>query len=798
MLKNEIDLNGKGYFNTEAGGFTVTEPNLERPWSYLYTNESLLLKLNNYGPHSAQIAPPGGMLLFKTPSNENSLPIQIFVNCKNQNLTSFLSPLNRNELKSYRCQFLPTHAQYVLEYNQLSINTKVGIDDKLPLIWFNSEILNTTNESITFEILPVWRIFHASGALAPWDAPELYQTCGFFNQPSTGIFVENRNPHGIESSKTMSSMITNLDVSEAEIDYRKFAQSGNMLYPDKLNKPLSIPNNQEFRIGHIDDKFLNIGTQNIAAMKSKTITLKPNEKFNFSIVIEHHEKPQDYTQKIQHSSEFLNANRQNKALKEIEKTYNFWTKKLQLNLPDQALSEYLQNYLPWQLYWVGKLDRGWPTGMRGTRDSAQDYSGIALIEPSLSRQLLLDSFSCQKIDGGFFRQFSTSGTSGKHDMRDYVDSGCWVFELLYDYIRNSGDIEFLNAKCRTFDSEKLTTIKEHAEKLLNYYLQSSNRGEHGLILIHEGDWNDSLNTVGLELRGESVMVSCQVIFLLKIAAELFPEKQELYLNEAEKLRKSLRIHALNSEGFLNGAFNDNGVWLFSDSDPDGQKRINSPVNSWGVIAGVFETNELNQLFSQISTLKGPCGYRLYYPPMGNPIIEKAGRIGTGGLVAGLGENGTVYNHGSQGFLLRAAAVAKRADLLEDILKYALPFDQTRHPVEVSKSEPYGIVNYYLETPRNFGEGGAPFLSGTISTIFRAVFENILGINLAIKDFSISPCLPANYLPCTLKTTIRDCDVMLKITNLTGDLYLNGELLLTKSKIPYEKLKANTNNIIELK
>lgn len=548
-MLSQINLDNKGYFIGKLGGFVIKDKKLERPWNYLYATDKVLLRLTNYGLHSCQINPPSGIMLFKTPLGENSLPFQIFIEYEHKTLTSFLTLLNQEDLLDYQCVFLPGYARYILTYKAIKIITDVGISSNSPAIWLNCKVENISGGKIDFTILPAWRIFHASATLAPWDVPEVYQTCGFFNNHGNGIYVENRDPHGQIVAPYNSYMMTDFEIAEAEVDYRRFAQDGNMLYPERLHKPLSIQNNQIFKIGNIPPDFLNVGTSGVGAFRSKTIKLDKDESFSFTISFFHNAESLKTPKAVERTSLFLDRNKQLATASEVRDVFKFWTGKLKINLPDKKLEEYIQNYLPWQLYWVGKLDRGWPTGMRGTRDAAQDYSGISFIEPEMSKKILIDIFSCQKPDGGFLRQFSTSGPEGKHDTRDYVDSGCWVFELLYDYLRNSGDMNFLNYQCRSLDSAKLLSIGNHAKKILEYYLADWNKGEHGLILMRGGDWNDSLNTVGLERRGESVMVSCQVVFILGIAGEIFPEDAQTYKAEALKLKNNIRKYALNSKGF---------------------------------------------------------------------------------------------------------------------------------------------------------------------------------------------------------------------------------------------------------
>lgn len=210
------------------------------------------------------------------------------------------------------------------------------------------------------------------------------------------------------------------------------------------------------------------------------------------------------------------------------------------------------------------------------------------------------------------------------------------------------------------------------------------------------------------------------------------------------MRERIRGHALNKLGFLNGVCTDDGRWVFSDMDPDGVVRVNTAVNAFGLIAGVFEPDEIDRVLARIDGTKGPWGWRLFYPPIGVPPIESIGRLGHGDLAAGVCENGTVYNHGSQGFLARALAAVGDGDRLLEVLRHALPYDQSIHPTEVAKSAPYAMVNYWRESAGRDGEGGTHFLSGTVSTVWRVVLDGLLGFKPGADGVQISPCLPGAW------------------------------------------------------
>lgn len=763
MSLSKVDIRPFGAFAEDDASFTVTAANPPRPWSYIYATPELLLKIAHNGLGYAQVSPPGGILLHKQERHEVVPAFFVwFKESGSSAFSNFCSPgvfPDGAPLDSYSCAFHPDHASYHAERNQWTVETAVSIAPNDAAIIMKCSLRNNASVARRIEVIPVWRPHNTMAAMAPWDVPELYQTCRFFNAPCNGFAVETRDPGARPDRRVYSVLLTDLPAAFAETDYRRFTGPGGMLRPEALKDSATWPLDAKrpLPLDAINTPEATIGFTPVAAVNSGFLELAPGGQLDFTIVLEYVKGHDAAAVKtcVEKARTRLAPEFWSETLDFHKAAYRRWTGAFHTDTPDAALNAYLNNWLPWQLNWVSLLDRGWPTGMRGTRDCAQDLSGICLLFPGAVRPELLKIFSCQRLDGSFPRQFSTSGPDGLHDQRDYVDSGCWVFELLHDYIRHSGDRAVLDEKVRFLDSVNAITLREHAEKLLAYYLADSNKGPHGLIKIRHGDWNDSINTAGQKGIGESVMVSCQVVFMLKIAADVFPSVSESLLLKAGQLRETIRRQALNKAGFLNGIYTDGGQWLFSDGDPDGHRRVNSVVNSWGIIAGIFEKEELPCIVSILKSLKGPCGYRLFHPPLGGTTpVNHAGRLGTGDLFPGLAENGTVYNHGSQGFLIRALCSIGEGDFALDVLRHALPYDQGVHPVSVVKAEPYGVLNCYSEIHGKATEGGSPFLSGTISTLFRVVYEGFFGIKTDLEGISVSPSLPSSWKGAKCSASIR--------------------------------------------
>jgi len=803
MNLQDIDLNGWGYFETSPAGFTVSKYDLSRPWGYIYTNDHILLRLNHNGCGYAQVAPPGGIMLHKQERYEKSPVFMLWILEEGQTaFSNFFKPNTASideKPDNYRCTFYPEYAEYELEYNGWQIITKLTIATDSASVIMNVEITNNL-ESRSLQIAPIWRVHNAKADLALWDVPELYQSCKFFNNHGTGVIVETRDPGAHEANRKYSTLITDLDVDSVELRYEDYLGSGYFENPEAIHKEQwMLTNNQEYKLEDIHRNDAVMSELPIAALRTNKIEMSSKQTIKFTVALHHLDeyKIDKLPKAVDSSLDLLTKEYWDKTISETRKFHQNWMSKYKLNSPDESLNRYINEWLPLQLYWISKLDRGWPTGMRGTRDAAQDYSGISYIEPQMGRDMLLKMLACQRQDGSFLRQFSNFGPEGKHDTRDYIDSGCWVFELLLDYLNLTGDYDVLNEQVRWLDSLEQNSVENHALKLLEYYMDEDNHGEHGLIKIKGGDWNDSLNNVGLEGKGESVMVSCHVVYILNLAQGIFGDKLT-YKEAAEKLKNNIRRHALNSEGFLNGVFTDKEAWLFSEKDPDGEERVNSPVNSFGLIANIFKAEELSLLIEKIKGLKGPNGYRLFYPPLGGTPIEMAGRMGSGDLYAGNAENGTVYNHGSQGFLIRALAEVGLGNMALEVLSLALPYDQELHPVSTCKTEPYGVVNCWSEGHGREGEGEKAFLSGTISTVFRALYNGILGFKPNGKGINISPCLPDEWDNVSYSCMFKSYRLQIEIEKSTAknELIVNGNRL-DGEFISESILNKNTTNHIKL-
>jgi cellobiose phosphorylase len=279
------------------------------------------------------------------------------------------------------------------------------------------------------------------------------------------------------------------------------------------------------------------------------------------------------------------------------------------------------------------------------------------------------------------------------------------------------------------------------------------------------------------------------------------------------MRDNLQRHAFNKSGYYNGVFSDSGRWVFSPADSDGKSRINGPANSFAVIAGVARGQARDSVIDALNSLKGPHGWRLFYPGIGHPPIPKLGRLGQGDLESGIAENGAPYNHGSHGFLGRAAWTAGRGQMFYDVMRYMLPYDQQAHPIAVSKTAPYGVVNHWKEAIGMEGRGGDTFLSGSIATALRNFYEGMAGFRPELEAVVIDPVIPPDWRQMQAHVSFMGARITINVRNPSGKecgvarLTMDGKEMPDRincprlerqlAVIPIDAFKSGKKHVIEV-
>ena len=792
MKLSQLDLAGYGQFSDEEKAtFTIKKLNLPTPWEYIYQNRKMLLKVDQHGPVYAQAYPPNDIMLFTRDKFQRYSSWLVWLNSPSFTdgaFTNFYRPTLGGanpaaEPDELEITFSPTRAIYKIESQGLRCQTEFFIPAGQCAVCMKVSLTNLRAEPLRLSAIPAFRTYVNKAMLAPWDKPEWYLKTGFCKESTIGFSTQLLAMDSIADNRRCVVLWSDKeDATAAEISYEKFVGGGTFeapqaVYENKLR--LTINDAKGWRV--YEDRNTLYAYPPVNALKYDIELAKGQTKSFRQVLAMVPNGPAGAIAKLQVAvkpAELLNEHICQKQLQKLQQNFDKLANIRTIKTPDSALDQYTNQWLPLQMDWVCSLDRGWPTGMRGSRDSANDFTAMVALDPKWCREVIETMIECQQTDGWFPRQYSAIGRSGKHDMRKFVDAGNFFFELLYDYLCYSKDWELLDKKLPWLDSDEENTVLEHTLKLIEYFICDENIGEHGLCKIGAGDWLDAVNRAGMEGRGESVMVTNQTIITLtkmskildklqgskKISADKADSLQKLYGQKKNEFAENLRKHAFNKDGFFNSVFNDDGKWIFSDNDPDGKRRVYGPANWFSISSGVAVPDLVESLLKELDVLKCEQGYRLFYPALGKVMIDKVGRAASGDLPAGRSENATAYNHGSHGFLARALAVAGKGDLLYEVLNYMLPYDQDKHPVDTVMVTPYGITNCYERLPLFMGRGKMVFLTGTIPYAMRTVYEWLFGIEAMLDGLTIDPCIPSRFEKLEAKFEYLGQTIELEINN----------------------------------
>jgi cellobiose phosphorylase len=272
-------------------------------------------------------------------------------------------------------------------------------------------------------------------------------------------------------------------------------------------------------------------------------------------------------------------------------------------------------------------------------------------------------------------------------------------------------------------------------------------GVHGLPLIGTCDWNDGMDRVGNEGKGESVWLAFFTYEVLQRFAEVAnvhgdPAFAAFCLEEAAKLAKNVEEHAWDGQWYRRAYFDD-GTPLGSHTNDECQ--IDSISQSWGVISGAADKTRTASAMKAVDERLVRRDYglvQLLDPPFDDGVLNP-GYIR--GYVPGVRENGGQYTHAA---IWTAMAFAKMGDTERawELLRMINPVSHGSTPEAAAlyKVEPYVIAADVYAVSPHIGRGGWTWYTGSSGWMYRLITESLLGISLAGDRLTITPHLPSEW------------------------------------------------------
>ena len=733
-----------GKFSKKPGGYRIEKLPEAGNYEYIYKNDEILVKVDQYGIITAQINPPVGEAVFKREEREVGSPVKAYFSDGESVFNNF-DALRADKLT---IDFLPEKSIYRLTFGKTEVVTELFVTEKNKRFIMNVTVKNLGEQVKKYSILKCAFPYLNELLMAPWDKPEWYTRTEYLKDKNA-FLTTKYSVAGKKEERRYLTIVSNDETNNRELSLERLTA---------LTKNFSvIPD----KIGGVTEDTLYAFKQCVSTLA--TVNLKGGESYSFTQVFAVTDDEKKIVENIENSVKYFDSTVQKAEEEKLAEKHAELFSVRTVKTGDPDFDSFVNGFLPLEMYWVSSLDRGWPTGMRGVRDAANDFEGMLCYDKQMCKGVIENIFSKQRSDGWYPRQVPF-GAGTKFDLREFVDSACFFTEYVYDYLAYTGDYSILENKYGYYDCETQESGLTHLKKGMDYLLSDDALGVHGLVKMRGGDWLDCLSGAGKKGRGESVMVSCQLVMCLKYLVEILNKvgrvnEVEKYEKAGYRLKNAINKAAFNGR-FYNAVYTDNDTWLFSEKDEDGEERVYVPTNAYAVISGVANGKE-NEIFNEIAKLKTSDGYKLFSKPLGGKFIDGIGKMGTGDFQPYFAENGSVYNHGSQCFLIRALAKAGRYEEISDVLGYALPLYADKHSPEKTCSAPYAITNCYHLVPSFYGRSGFSFLTGSVAMIERAVYSWVFGLNFALNNIVITPCVPKEYANAEITTPFNGHNLTIK-------------------------------------